>query len=167
MMDLTLNTIRDNRGARRKPKVLGRGIGSGLGKTCGRGGKGQTARSGVSLNGFEGGQNPIYRRLPKRGFKNIHAANLLEMSLASLVYFAQKHNIDEKTVIDLSLLRQLDKARVAHEGLSVFGVAECPRAMTIVVDRISKSAKDLIEKAGGSVTVLEKKDNSKKKKEDA
>ena len=78
-MSFTLNEIRDNPGARTKAKLLGRGIGSGLGKTSGKGGKGQTARSGVSLNGFEGGQNPIYRRLPKRGFKNIHATKKYEL----------------------------------------------------------------------------------------
>ena len=78
-MSFTLNEIRDNQGARTKAKLLGRGIGSGLGKTSGKGGKGQTARSGVSLNGFEVGQNPIYRRLPKRGFKNIHATGKYEL----------------------------------------------------------------------------------------
>ena len=78
-MTFTLNNIRDNKGARTKAKLLGRGIASGLGKTSGKGGKGQTARSGVSLNGFEGGQNPIYRRLPKRGFNNIHATKKYEL----------------------------------------------------------------------------------------
>jgi len=76
---LKLNNIRDNHGARQKTKLLGRGIGSGLGKTSGRGGKGQTARSGVSLNGFEGGQTPLYRRLPKRGFVNVHRAKMYEL----------------------------------------------------------------------------------------
>ena len=78
-MEMKLNNISDNKGARTKRKLLGRGIGSGLGKTSGRGGKGQSARSGYSINGFEGGQNPIYRRLPKRGFNNIHATKKYEL----------------------------------------------------------------------------------------
>src|SRR4051812_27831732 len=100
-MTLRLNEIRDNKGARHAPKCIGRGIGSGKGKTSGRGGKGQTARSGVSLNGFEGGQNPIYRRMPKRGFTNIHRVPLYELNFETLNRLVIAGKVDAKQPVDL------------------------------------------------------------------
>src|SRR4051812_8094411 len=103
-MGIKLNQIKDNPGARTKKKLLGRGIGSGLGKTSGRGGKGQTARSGVALNGFEGGQNPIYRRLPKRGFVNIHAQSMFELTFSCLNALIKAKKIDPSKPVDRDVL---------------------------------------------------------------
>lgn len=154
---MRLNEIADNKGARSKRKTLGRGIGSGLGKTCGRGGKGQTARSGVSINGFEGGQTPIYRRLPKRGFVNIHAKCLYELSLKDLEKLITKNKIASDTVIDLALLKNMNLARTVHEGISVFGTTDkdFSHKVSLVVDRISKTSALLLEKTGSTVKVIE------------
>jgi large subunit ribosomal protein L15 len=155
-MTLKLHEIRDNHGARTAPKIVGRGIGSGLGKTCGRGGKGQTARSGVSLNGFEGGQNPIYRRLPKRGFVNIHRKELFELTLEKLSAWIQSGFLDGAVSIDLALLKTLGVARTRHKGISVFGEGNIDRAVVIVADRVSQKAREMIEKIGGKISVLER-----------
>lgn len=149
----TLNTIKDRKGARQAPKRVGRGLGSGLGKTSGRGGKGQTARSGVSINGFEGGQNPIYRRLPKRGFVNIHRKHLYELTVWKLVELIEANRITDK--VDLETLKGLSMAKKWHEGLSIIGKA-CDKAplktkVHCVVTRASKTAEELITKAGGVV----------------
>jgi large subunit ribosomal protein L15 len=153
-MNMKLHTIRDNLGARQSPKVVGRGIGSGLGKTCGRGGKGQTARSGVALNGFEGGQNPIYRRLPKRGFVNIHREELFELTLEKINLLLNSGRVQPQSVIDFSFLQTLKLVRTRHKGISVFGNDDLGQAVSVVVDRISKKAREIIEKSGGQVTLL-------------
>src|SRR5512138_331807 len=101
---MKLNEIRDNPGAHYRAKRLGRGIGSGKGKTCGRGGKGQTARTGVAINGFEGGQTPIYRRLPKRGFNNIHAQKMYELHFDKVNVAISAGLIKKGDVIDSELL---------------------------------------------------------------
>ena len=154
---MKLNQIRDNRGARQAPKRLGRGIGSGLGKTSGRGGKGQTARSGVSLNGFEGGQTPIYRRLPKRGFNNTaFQREFQELNLDRLQKAIDDKRIStdapitgEKLVEAGILRRAFDGIRLLGEGKDAFTAK-----VTVEVAGASKSAVEAIERAGGRVIVL-------------
>lgn len=151
MMTLKLNEIKDNLGARREKKRLGRGIGSGLGKTSGRGGKGQTARSGVAINGFEGGQNPIYRRLPKRGFNNIHAQTVYELTMEKLSEYIQSNKIDPTKVIDRELLLNLNLMKKWHDTISLIGNAPLNHKVQLEITRATKSAQAIIEKAGGSI----------------
>jgi large subunit ribosomal protein L15 len=153
---MKLNQIRDNRGARQTPKTVGRGIGSGLGKTSGRGGKGQTARSGVALNGFEGGQTPLHRRVPKRGFNNIFRRNFQELNLASLQKaiddgkLGASETITVKGLVTAGIIRrERDGLRLLGDGKDVFKAK-----VTIEVAGASKSAVEAIEKAGGKVIVL-------------
>jgi large subunit ribosomal protein L15 len=153
---MKLNEIRDNRGATQARKRVGRGIGSGLGKTSGRGGKGQTARSGVSLNGFEGGQTPIYRRLPKRGFNNVFAREFQEINLDRLQKAIDEKRVSADTTITAASLveggvlrRSFDGIRLLGEGKDKFNAK-----LTIEVAGASKSAVEAIEKAGGKVIVL-------------
>jgi large subunit ribosomal protein L15 len=153
---MKLNEIRDNSGARQTPKRVGRGIGSGLGKTSGRGGKGQTARSGVSLNGFEGGQTPIYRRLPKRGFTNAFAREFQEVNLDRLQRavddkkLATDGTVTAERLVESGVIRRaLDGIRLLGEGKDKFSAK-----LTIEVAGASKSAVEAIEKAGGKVVVL-------------
>ena len=134
---LELNTIRERKGARVKKKIVGRGIGSGLGKTCGRGGKGQTARSGVSLNGFEGGQTPIYRRLPKRGFTNIHAKRFAEMDFFRLNRLVEQGVFQSSDLIDLKALISKKIIPAYIEKLAF----------------LSNGKKEALEGAGGQVTL--------------
>jgi large subunit ribosomal protein L15 len=152
-MSYKLNTIRDNPGALKVRKVVGRGLASGLGKTSGRGGKGQTARSGVSLNGFEGGQMPIYRRLPKRGFKSRHADDLFELHFEKLKPLFDANKIAANQVIDASFLMSVGLMKRDFVGVSLIVKGECPPALSFVVTRCSKKAKELVEKAGGSVSL--------------
>lgn len=153
MLKVRLNQIRDNEGARSKPKLLGRGIGSGLGKTCGRGGKGQTARSGVAINGFEGGQNPIYRRLPKRGFVNIHAADLCELTLAKLDRLIASGQLKAADEITMESLIQVGAMRKWQTGISLIATGNLTQKVTIEVTRASAKAKEAIEKLGGTVKI--------------
>jgi large subunit ribosomal protein L15 len=153
---MKLNQIRDNRGARQTPKTVGRGIGSGLGKTSGRGGKGQTARSGVALNGFEGGQTPLHRRIPKRGFTNIFRREFQELNLASLQKaiddgkLGASETITVKGLVTAGIIRrERDGLRLLGDGKDVFKAK-----VTIEVAGASKSAVEAIEKAGGKVIVL-------------
>jgi large subunit ribosomal protein L15 len=153
---MKLNQIRDNRGARHAPKTVGRGIGSGLGKTSGRGGKGQTARSGVALNGFEGGQTPLHRRIPKRGFNNIFRRDFQEINLAVLQKaiddgtLGAAETITVKGLVTAGIIRrELDGLRLLGDGKDVFKAK-----VTIEVAGASKSAVEAVEKAGGKVIVL-------------
>jgi large subunit ribosomal protein L15 len=152
-MSIKLNEIKDNPGARTVRKLVGRGIGSGLGKTSGRGGKGQTARTGVAINGFEGGQTPIYRRLPKRGFKNIHAMNLYELTLTTLTRLNAKGLIKPDTIIDREFLIANKVAKHIVDGISVIATGTIDFKVNIEAVRVTKKAKELIEKSGGSVKV--------------
>lgn len=151
MTQFRLNQIKDNPGARREKKLLGRGIGSGLGKTSGRGGKGQTARSGVSLNGFEGGQNPIYRRLPKRGFVNIHRTPLFELTLARLEQLLKTNKIKSKDEITMDLLIKLRVMKSWQQGISLIATGTLTQPLIIEATRASKRAKEMVEKLGGQV----------------
>lgn len=148
---MNLNTVRDFPDARRKRKVVGRGIGSGLGKTCGRGGKGQTARSGVSINGFEGGQTPIYRRLPKRGFKNtMFQAFIAEIDFKKLNNWLERGFISLENVINLQTLKEAGFVPKACEGLALLNNGEA-KAYKLAVTKATQKAAEAIKAAGGSV----------------
>jgi large subunit ribosomal protein L15 len=152
---MRLNQIRDNKGARHAPKRVGRGIGSGLGKTSGRGGKGQTARSGVALNGFEGGQTPLYRRLPKRGFHNIFRRRFQLVNLGRLQQAIDATKLDPAATITADSLIGAGVIRRKLDGVRLLAEGEIKAAVTIEVMHASKAAIAAIEGAGGKVIVLE------------
>jgi len=153
---MKLNEIRDNPGARHAFKRLGRGIGSGLGKTSGRGGKGQTARTGVALNGFEGGQTPLHRRMPKRGFNNIFRRDFQELNLADLQKAIDDGKIGAAETITGTSLTAAGVIRRERDGLRLLGNGKdsFKAKVTIEVAGASKSAIAAVEKAGGKVVVL-------------
>jgi len=152
---MKLNQLRDAEGATQSRKRVGRGIGSGLGKTGGRGVKGQKSRSGVSINGFEGGQMPIYRRLPKRGFVNIFRNKFNEVSLARLQAAIDAKKLDASKTIDAAALVEAGVIRRAKDGVRVLGNGELTAKVTLDVAYATKSALEKIEKAGGSVKLPE------------
>lgn len=149
---MKLNELRDNAGARPKSKRLGRGIGSGKGKTSGKGVKGQLARTGVSINGFEGGQMPIYRRLPKRGFRNHFRKEYTPLNLGTLEAAIAVGKIDAGTEITEATLSAAGLVRGRLDGVRLLGKGEITRAVRITVSGASASAKAAVEKAGGTVT---------------
>lgn len=152
---MKLNEIKDNKGARLKSKRLGRGEGSGVGKTCGRGVKGQKSRSGVAINGFEGGQNPMYMRMPKRGFNNKNFKTVFgEVSLGDLQTAVDQKKIDPKQEVDIAVLREAGLIRSSHQNVKILGNGELKTALTLVVSKATKSAVEAIEKAKGSVQQL-------------
>ena len=150
-MTIKLNEIKDNPGARTKKKLLGRGIGSGKGKTSGRGGKGQTARSGVALNGFEGGQNPIYRRLPKRGFVNIHAQTYYELTFDKINTLIKNKKIDPSKPIDRDVLISSRAMKKWFDGISLIATGKLDQKITLEITRASKPAREVVEKLGGVI----------------
>jgi large subunit ribosomal protein L15 len=148
-----LNNLRDNRGSRLKFKRLGRGIGSGKGKTSGKGHKGQSAREGVALNGFEGGQLPIYRRLPKRGFKNIFRKEYAPVNIGSIVKAIGLGKIDGAQPITEAVLKDAGLMRGSKvEGVRLLATGEVSQALHITVCGASATAIAAIEAAGGTVT---------------
>jgi large subunit ribosomal protein L15 len=150
---MKLNELRDNPGARHKSKRLGRGIGSGKGKTSGKGVKGQKARTGVALNGFEGGQMPIYRRLPKRGFVNPFRKVYAPVNLGALEAAIGAGRLDAAQPITEEVLRGAGLVRGGKmAGVRLLAGGEITRALTVTVSGASAAAKAAIEKAGGSVT---------------
>ena len=150
---MKLNELRDNAGSRLKSKRLGRGIGSGKGKTSGKGDKGQKAREGVSLNGFEGGQLPIYRRLPKRGFVNIFRKVYAPVNLGALEAAIGAGRLDAGQPITEESLRAAGLVRGGKvSGVRLLADGEITRALTITVSGASAAAVDAVQKAGGSVT---------------
>jgi len=150
---MNLNEIRDNPGAHRKSKRLGRGIGSGKGKTSGKGVKGQKARTGVALNGFEGGQMPIYRRLPKRGFFNPFRKVYAPVNLGTLEAAIAAGRIDAGQPITEESLRAAGLVRGRRiAGVRLLANGEITRAVTITVAGASAAAIEAVQKAGGSVT---------------
>jgi large subunit ribosomal protein L15 len=150
---MKLNELRDNPGARHKSKRLGRGIGSGKGKTSGKGVKGQKARTGVSLNGFEGGQMPIYRRLPKRGFKNLFRKEYAPVNLGVLEAAIAAGRIDATQPITEESLRAAGLVRGGKiAGVRLLAKGEITRALTITVSGASAAAVEAVQKAGGTVT---------------
>jgi large subunit ribosomal protein L15 len=154
---MKLNELRDNEGATHSKKRLGRGIGSGSGKTAGRGVKGQKARSGVAINGFEGGQMPLYRRLPKRGFNNIHAKSFVTVSLAKVQAAIDAKKLDAKATIDSAALIAAGVIRRAKDGVRVLSDGELTAKVAFDVAGASKAAIEKIEKAGASIKLPEAK----------
>jgi large subunit ribosomal protein L15 len=154
---MKLNELRDNEGATHAKKRVGRGIGSGSGKTGGRGVKGQSSRSGVAINGFEGGQMPLYRRLPKRGFNNIHAKSFVTVSLAKVQAAIDAKKLDAKATIDSAALIAAGVIRRAKDGVRVLSDGELKAKVAFDVAGASKAAIEKIEKAGGSVKLPEAK----------
>jgi large subunit ribosomal protein L15 len=150
---MKLNEIRDNDGAHYRAKRVGRGIGSGKGKTSGRGGKGQTARSGVAINGFEGGQTPLHRRLPKRGFTNIFRKDYVVVNLGSLQKAIDAGTLDGKQTVDGKGLVAAGVLRRARDGVRLLAKGELKAKITIDVAGASKAAIAAIEKAGGTVLI--------------
>ncbi len=148
-----LNNLRDNAGARPKFKRLGRGIGSGKGKTSGKGHKGQSAREGVALNGFEGGQLPIYRRLPKRGFNNIFRKEYAPVNISAIVKAIEAGKINAAEPINEGVLKDAGLVRGGKVvGVRLLAVGEIAQALTITVSGASAAAVAAIEAAGGTVT---------------
>ena len=151
---MKLSDIADNAGARKKRMRVGRGIGSGKGKTSGRGGKGQTARSGVRIKGFEGGQMPMHRRLPKRGFNNIFALDFVEINLDRIQQAIDAKKLDAGSVINAEALGKSGALRRAKDGVRLLGRGEITAKVNIEVHGASKSAIAAVEKAGGTVKLL-------------
>ena len=154
---MKLNDIRDNAGARHRKMRVGRGIGSGKGKTAGRGQKGAKARSGVSINGFEGGQMPLHMRIPKRGFNNIFAKDYAEVNLGAIQKLVDAKALDTKGVIDHAALKAAGVARGGKDGVRLLGKGEYSAKLSFRVAGVSKGAKEAIEKAGGSIELIERK----------
>jgi large subunit ribosomal protein L15 len=148
---MKLNEISDNKGARKGRMRVGRGIGSGKGKTAGRGQKGAKARSGVSVNGFEGGQMPLHMRIPKRGFNNIFAKDYAEVNLGLVQKFIDAGKLDIKAVIDHAALKAAGLARGGKDGVRLLGKGEFTAKAKFAVAGASKGAVAAVEKAGGSV----------------
>ncbi|MDD4616472.1 MAG: 50S ribosomal protein L15 [Alphaproteobacteria bacterium] len=153
---MKLNDLRDNPGARKKRITVGRGIGSGKGKTCGRGVKGQKARTGVSIKGFEGGQMPLSRRLPKRGFKNIFAKEYSAVNLVRLQQAVDAGRLDAQKPITSESLIASGVAAKARDGVRIIGNGELKAKLDLTVAGASKSAIAAIEKAGGKITITAK-----------
>jgi len=151
---MKLSDIADNAGSRKKRMRVGRGIGSGKGKTSGRGGKGQTARSGVRIKGFEGGQMPLHRRLPKRGFNNIFRLAFVEINLDRLQQAIDSKLVDVKETVTAETLVKAGVLRRARDGVRLLGRGELKAKLNIEVHGASKSAVAAVEKAGGSVKIL-------------
>ncbi|GAN67402.1 50S ribosomal protein L15 [Acetobacter orleanensis] len=152
---MNLNELRDNEGSRYRKKRLGRGIGSGKGKTSGKGVKGQKAREGVSLNGFEGGQLPIYRRLPKRGFKNIFRKVYAPVNLGAIEKAFAEGKLEANAAVTEETLKNAGLIGTGkYAGVRILAEGELTRAATFEVSGASASAVAAIEKAGGSIKVL-------------
>ena len=151
---MKLSDIADNAGSRKKRMRVGRGIGSGKGKTAGRGGKGQTARSGVRIKGFEGGQMPLHRRLPKRGFTNIFRVEFAEINLDRIQQAIDSKLIDIKQTVNAESLVKTGVLRRAKGGVRLLGRGELKAKLNIEVHGASKSAIAAVEKAGGTVKIL-------------
>ena len=150
---MKLHEIRDNDGANRKKKRVARGPGSGKGKTAGRGIKGQTSRSGVALNGYEGGQMPLYRRLPKRGFTAPNAKEFAVVNLGQIQTFIDAGKLDAKAPVTEDALVAAGVVRRKLDGVRVLAKGELKAALNLTVAGASKTAIEAIEKAGGKITV--------------
>ena len=162
---MKLNQIRDNEGARKSRTRVARGIGSGKGRTAGRGVKGQGSRSGVAINGFEGGQMPIYRRLPKRGFNNIFRLKFVEVNLGRLQTAIDAGSLDASKEINAVSLMESGVVRRAKDGIRILGKGELKTKVDLRVAGITASAKEAVEKLGGSVTIDTVRPGSEKKEE--
>ena len=154
---MKLNELADNKGARKKRKRVGRGPGSGKGTTAGRGTKGQGSRSGVSLLGFEGGQMPLYRRMPKRGFTNPFRKRYAVINLDTLERAVEAKKLDAKKPVNGQVLKDAGVVTHLRDGVRLLGKGELKAKLSIEVAGASKSAVAAVEKAGGSITVLQAK----------
>ena len=152
---MKLNEIRDNDGSRKGRMRVGRGIGSGKGKTAGRGQKGQKSREGVSINGFEGGQMPLHMRIPKRGFNNIFAKDFAEVNLGQLQKLVDAGTLKTDGTIDHAALKAAGVGRGGKDGVRILGKGALSSKLSLKVAGISAAAREAIEKAGGSVEVIE------------
>jgi large subunit ribosomal protein L15 len=165
---MRLNDIKDNPGARKMRVRIGRGIGSGMGKMGGRGGKGQTARSGVAIGGFEGGQMPLHRRLPKRGFNKLHPKHYNEVNVGTLQAAIDTGRLEAGKTIDVAALVAAGIVRRPMDGLRLLGDGELKAKVSVTVNHASASAKAAVEKAGGKIDVIPVKvlaaDEAKRKK---
>ena len=165
---MRLNQIKDNPAARKRRVRVGRGIGSGVGKTSGRGVKGQTSRSGVALAGFEGGQMPLYRRLPKRGFTKWRRKEFNELTLRGLQAAIDKGTLDPAKDHDVTSLVECGVLRRPKDGVRLIGGGELKSKVSLTLAHATASAQAAVEKAGGSVKIIEKKvlaaDEEKRKK---
>lgn len=152
---MKLNELRDNEGSTHSKKRLGRGIGSGSGKTGGRGVKGQKARSGVAINGFEGGQMPLYRRLPKRGFNNIFSKNFATVSVGRIQAAIDAKKLDAKETVTAEVLVKAGVIRRVKDGVRLLSDGELTVKVAFDIAGASKVAVEKVEKAGGSVKLPE------------
>ncbi len=155
---MKLNDIRDNAGAHKGRIRVGRGIGSGKGKTGGRGQKGQKSRSGVAVKGFEGGQMPLHMRLPKRGFNNIFAKDYAEVNIGIVQKAIEAKKLDAKGTIDHAALKAAGLARGGKDGVRLLGKGELTAKVSFKVAGASKGAREAVEKAGGSIELIVPKD---------
>jgi large subunit ribosomal protein L15 len=151
---MKLNEIKDNDGARKGRMRVGRGIGSGKGKTAGRGQKGAKARSGVSINGFEGGQMPLHMRIPKRGFNNIFAKDYAVVNLGTIQKAIDAGKLDASATIDQAALRAAGLSRGGKDGVRILGKGELTAKLNFTVVGASKGAIEAVEKAGGKVDLI-------------
>lgn len=164
---MKLNELQDNDGAVKNRMRVARGIGSGKGKTGGRGVKGQKSRSGVSIKGFEGGQMPLHRRLPKRGFNNIFSKKFNEVSLGRIQSAIDAGKLDAGNTVDAAALVAAGVVRRVKDGIRLVGGGELKSKVTLTVAGGSKPALAAVEKAGGSVTIIETKSDAKETGGDA
>ncbi len=154
---MKLNELKPQDGSKTKRTIVGRGIGSGKGKTSGHGQKGQKSRSGVAINGFEGGQMPLYRRMPKLGFNNIFRKEMAELSLGKLQEAIDAKQIDAKKAIDEDTLVKAGVVRRKKDGIKLLGNGTLKDKVELSLSGASKSATAAVEKAGGKVTIVKKK----------
>ncbi len=151
---MKLNELRDNPGATKARKRVGRGVGSGTGKTAGRGVKGQKSRSGVAIKGFEGGQMPIHMRLPKRGFTKPNRLKFAEINLGRLQDFIDRGKLDASAAVDEDALVASGAVRRKLDGVRLLAKGELKTKLTLTVTGASQAAVEAVEKAGGTITVL-------------
>ena len=161
---MKLNDLRDNEGARKGRMRVGRGIGSGKGKTAGRGQKGAKARSGVSVNGFEGGQMPLHMRIPKRGFNNIFAKDYAEVNLGLVQKAIDAGKLDAGATIDHAALKAAGLARGGKDGVRLLGKGTFSAKASFSVAGASKGAREAVEQAGGSIELPEAQPSEHEKK---
>ena len=153
---MKLNEIKDNVGSSKTRVRVGRGVGSGLGKTCGKGQKGQKSRSGVAIGGFEGGQMPLYRRLPKRGFTNIFAKDYAELNLQTIQTFIDAGKLDISKVMTEEVLVEAGIVRRALDGIKLLGKGELKAKINLEITGATKSSIEAVSKLGGTVEILKK-----------
>ena len=154
---MKLNELQPQKGSTKSRTRVGRGVGSGKGKTCGSGQKGQKSRSGVAIKGFEGGQMPLYKRLPKVGFKNTKfAKELTELTFVQLQHAIDAKKLDIKKTIDEDALIAAGVVRRKRDGIKVLATGELKSKVNLKITKISKNAQEAIEKAGGKVELIER-----------